>query len=823
MLTRVQDTHLYMWLKDKESEFLSKLDDVIKYAEDMLPQINNVFATYTIHGIQHSINVMEYMYSLIEDLDKLSELEVVMLIYSALLHDIGMAANQDEIKEIKADHMVLGDRKYSKVLDKYQNEMTALQECIRPVHGERAKAYIKNQMNENLFLIPGSTAISFKTELALICMSHNEDFEWIKKNLSTDEKKGSFDLNAQYISVLLRISDYLDIDDQRAPLYLYNYLTPKDFSDLEWRQHFVIENYDKIVKNSKTGELEILFQGTSRDPSVHRKLLKYFDSINGELKNAVSLCEGFIDDKYLLPLKTNVVNKIQTEGFSISDLRLSLDYNAVTNLLMGEHIYGDKKYGLRELIQNSIDACKTMEESAKKMDEFRYQSYQPYISVILDKDRKKVMVMDNGSGMSLNILKKYFLNVGVSYYESDDYQLQGRLYSPIGHYGIGFLACFMLSDKVEVKTVYYKEHVMNHISFERNSEYICLSYEDTARHQGTEIILDYDQCLSVFNNNYQYLISFVESNFLDCGIPIKISKIEGGKSTSLKCNVKKVETIIADNICISQYLNNIEAYIDCSYKQMNFAKKLSDINGCESYCYNEEMSLLEKENIPIKNCIKEGKIKLLNLPIITEAGEEDFLKAYDVLNDYDEALNKLGNYKSINIWGDLNEEELILSPLEESTDYIVGEYTLEKFREQFQHASKTPVYANLVEQGIIVGEPDEVLPYNEECTFTGKYIWENTDACYMKNVLLSALRIRIPYLVDGITLKGAVINIFNEKFIPNVSRNNVNISQQEALSYAIGKAIHLWIRDNAKLTLAQKRLLDIFIETKYKDTNYCLK
>ena len=358
---------------------------------------------------------------------------------------------------------------------------------------------------------------------------------------------------------------------------MYNYLTPKDFSDLEWRQHFVIENYDKIVKNSKTGELEILFQGTSRDPSVHRKLLKYFDSINGELKNAVSLCEGFIDDKYLLPLKTNVVNKIQTEGFSISDLRLSLDYNAVTNLLMGEHIYGDKKYGLRELIQNSIDACKTMEESAKKMDEFRYQSYQPYISVILDKDRKKVMVMDNGSGMSLNILKKYFLNVGVSYYESDDYQLQGRLYSPIGHYGIGFLACFMLSDKVEVKTVYYKEHVMNHISFERNSEYICLSYEDTARHQGTEIILDYDQCLSVFNNNPKYLISFIESNFLDCEIPIKISTMEGGESTTLDCNIKKVEAIIADNICISQYLNNIEAYIDCSYKQMNFAKKLSDI------------------------------------------------------------------------------------------------------------------------------------------------------------------------------------------------------------------------------------------------------
>ena len=41
---------------------------------------------------------------------------------------------------------------------------------------------------------------------------------------------------------------------------------------------------------------------------------------------------------------------------------------------MGEHIYGDRKYGLRELIQNSIDACKTMEESATKMEKFRYQN-----------------------------------------------------------------------------------------------------------------------------------------------------------------------------------------------------------------------------------------------------------------------------------------------------------------------------------------------------------------------------------------------------------------------------------------------------------------
>jgi len=823
MIEKVQESHLYMWLKEKDSKFLSKLDEVIEYANTILPHINNVFASYTVHGVRHSINVMEYMYALVVDVNKLSELEVALLIYSALLHDIGMIANADEIKEIKADHTILGERKYSKVLEKYGDEMIALQECIRPVHGKRARDYIEKKMDERLFLIPESTNISFKSELAQICMSHNEDFEWIKKNLHNDEKKGHFELNAQYISVLLRISDYLDIDEQRAPLYLYKYLNPKEFSDLEWKQHFVIENYDKIRRNPKTNELEIFFQGTSKDPSVHRKLLKYFDAINGELKNAVDLCESFVDEKYLLPLKTNVVNQIQSKGFSFSDLRLSLDYNAVTNLLMGEHIYGDRKYGLRELIQNSIDACKTMEESAIKMEKFRYQNYQPYISVILDKDRKKVMVMDNGSGMSIDILKKYFLNVGVSYYASDDYKLQDRQYSPIGHYGIGFLACFMLSDKVEVNTVYYSEQKMNRISFERNSEYICLTYEDTVRQQGTEIILDYDQCLSVFNNSIEQMVTFIENNFLDCGIPIKISTMEKGISTPLKCNIKKIETIITENICLSEYLNGVEAFIDCSYKQINFAKHLSDINGCKSYCYNEENYSLEEENISIKNCVEEGKIIFLNIPIITEDEEGKFLKAYEVLEDYDEALDKIGNYESINIWENEAETEYYDFIINESRDNIVGKYTLGDFRNQFHHGHLTPVILEFIEIGVVTGESNIVLPYNEENTFKGKFSWENTDICYVKNVLLSGLRIKIPYLVDGVILKGAVINVLNQEFVPNVSRNNVSVVQQKKLSYAIGKAIHLWIRDHAELSIEQKALLDVFIDTKYKETNSYLR
>lgn len=825
MIEKVQETHLYLWLSAKKSHFIGQVDEVIRYANDVLPLINNVFSSYTIHGIKHSINVMEYMYALITDIEKLSELEVALLINSALLHDIGMVVNEDEIKEIKADHSILGERKYSKVLEKYEDEKIALQECIRPVHGKRSQEFIQTQMDENLFRIPESTTLYFRDELGLICRSHNEDFGWIEKVLVSEKKMGYFDLNPQYIAVLLRIADYLDIDEQRAPLYLYKYLEPKEYSDLEWKQHFIIENYDKVLINEKIGLKEIVFQGVSHEPSVHRKLLKYFDSINIELRNAIGLCERFIDKKYLLLIKATVVNKIQTKGFSFSDMRLSLDYNTVTNLLMGEHIYGNKKYGIRELIQNSIDACKTMEESALQMDEFRYQKYQPFISVILDKDRGKVMIMDNGSGMSLSILKKYFLNVGVSYYTSDDYLLQGRLYSPIGHYGIGFLACFMLSDTVEVKTVYYEDHKMNRISFEKNSEYISLTYEEEGRQQGTEIILDYDQCLGVFNYKVEYLVSFIEKNFLDSGIPIKLSTMENGESNDIKCVVKDIKTLIPESICLNSYLNGVEAYIECNCKQIKFANQLSDLNGRDSYLYNAEDCTLVKENgMALKDCVKDGKIRLLNIPIITEKDESVFLKAYEVLGNYIEALENLGIYESVNIWGIDDENEFYdFYVIEESSEPIIGEYTLADFREQFGHAFQTPVMPLVDEKNVTVGECDMVLPYNESCIFSGKYPWERTSLCYMKNVLLSELKLKIPYLVDGIIMKSAVVNILNSELVPNVSRNNVNALQQETLSYAIGKAIHMWIYDNVTLTLEQKELLSTFISTKYGETNCCLK
>lgn len=194
--------------------------------------------------------------------------------------------------------------------------------------------------------------------------------------------------------------------------------------------------------------------------------------------------------------------------------------------------------------------------------------------------------------------------------------------------------------------------------------------------------------------------------------------------------------------------------------------------------------------------------------------------------DLTKSLNKITDYEYINIWGDKEAIEAIEETTEESyifidesDDKIIGSYTLEAFRNQFYHGTLTPIEFKIVQKEVVTGESNAVLPYNRDNTFRERYSWIKTDTCYVKNVLLRELKLKIPYLVDGVILKGAVINIFNQEFIPNVSRNNISELQQEELSYAIGKAIHLWIRDHAELSAEQKALLNVFIETIYKETN----
>lgn len=528
----INDSKLYKILVERDSDFLPNIKKVFDYVKDLLPLVTKVFSDYTQHDVDHSIMITNYMFEIIDDVAQMNDLEISMMIYSALLHDIGMVVTDKEIDGIRRDDQNIIECKYSVVLQALKDDKLALQECIRPIHAKRS-AYRIAHMDEDQqswFVLPNSTNNSIAEDIQRICQAHNESFQWLKTELKQDDCRGDYSYNAQYIALLLRLADLLDIDENRTPMYLYQLINPEGIGDLEWRQHFEIKNAQKIYANTTTKQKVIRLYGESKDPKVHRKLLKYIDYVNQELLDSINLSDTFQNKKYAIIFKSNIENLIQTKTFTFSDFRLDLDYNAVTKLLMGEHIYGDKKYGLRELVQNSIDACMLMKEISQSHKDYQYRKYEPYINVIFNRDKKEVMITDNGVGMSLDILKKYFLNVGVSYYSSNEYKYKGYTYNPIGNYGIGFLSCFMLSSIVNIESKRYDDQKLNKIELERNSEYICLTQEQSTRMQGTDIILDLDQFTEVFPD-VQKTKKFLEFNFVDCSIPIKILNYENGNTS----------------------------------------------------------------------------------------------------------------------------------------------------------------------------------------------------------------------------------------------------------------------------------------------------
>lgn len=439
--------------------------------------------------------------------------------------------------------------------------------------------------------------------------------------------------------------------------------------------------------------------------------------------------------------------------------------------------------------------------------------------MIFNRDKKEVMITDNGVGMSLDILKKYFLNVGVSYYSSNEYKYKGYAYNPIGNYGIGFLSCFMLSSDVNIESKRYDDQKLNKIELERNSEYICLTQEQSTRMQGTNIILDLDQFIEVFPD-VQKTKKFLELNFVDCYIPIKILNYENGNTSETACELIGLKDNSDSIARLDKYLNNVEGYIELNCRTIGCVESLQDFEGDTSYVYLNDKEILVEESeakVDINDFIHDRQVSYLKVPIISSDVSDRFNNYLDVLDDFDEAINKLNDVEYIEIFC-TNENELTEDTFNNSGEQIIGEYDFDDFCRDYGHSSDAPTRTQKIKCFAINNNISKVLLYEKSKGF-GKYSWERTDKIFIKNVFIPDFSISIPCIINGISLKSALFNIKNKAIVPNVSRNNVQKNDAERFSYAIGKAIHLWVLENVKLDPSEKNLLNKFINICYPDSN----
>ena len=123
-------------------------------------------------------------------------------------------------------------------------------------------------------------------------------------------------------------------------------------------------------------------------------------------------------------------------------------------------LYSDKDIFIRELISNGCDAVSKLKSLIGIGEAKIEDSPDFFVKVIFNKTNKTLKFIDNGIGMTEDEVKKYINQVAFSGAEDFIAKYKDKMDEKdqiIGHFGLGFYSAFMVSDKVQIDTLSYKE------------------------------------------------------------------------------------------------------------------------------------------------------------------------------------------------------------------------------------------------------------------------------------------------------------------------------------------------------------------------------
>uniref|UniRef100_UPI00404AAD07 molecular chaperone HtpG n=1 Tax=Flavobacterium sp. TaxID=239 RepID=UPI00404AAD07 len=156
--------------------------------------------------------------------------------------------------------------------------------------------------------------------------------------------------------------------------------------------------------------------------------------------------------------------------------------------LIKKFLYNDHEIFLRELISNATDATLKLKHLTS-IGEASVEYGNPKIEIKIDKEGKKINIIDQGLGMSAEEVEKYINQIAFSGAEEflEKYKDSAKDSGVIGHFGLGFYSAFMVASKVELITKSYKDEPAAHWTCDGSPEFTLVPHDKTER--GTEIIL----------------------------------------------------------------------------------------------------------------------------------------------------------------------------------------------------------------------------------------------------------------------------------------------------------------------------------------------
>lgn len=153
-------------------------------------------------------------------------------------------------------------------------------------------------------------------------------------------------------------------------------------------------------------------------------------------------------------------------------------------------LYSDHEIFLREMISNAVDATQKL-KALSSIGEFKGETGVLDVRVSIDKEAGTLTISDRGIGMTADDIDKYINQIAFSGAEEFLKKYKDSAATIIGHFGLGFYSAFMVSKKVAIVSLSYKEGAKAvRWECDGSPEYTLVDADKAKR--GTDIVLYID-------------------------------------------------------------------------------------------------------------------------------------------------------------------------------------------------------------------------------------------------------------------------------------------------------------------------------------------
>lgn len=482
------------------------------------------FPEYTDHGISHLEQVLATASSLIRDeaWKDVTPEDAAVLILSVLLHDCAMHLSESAFVALLSDpwrdrslaHM--DEPSWSVLWEEFLGEASrfdgrklkslfgvseptrrppldplTMEMRDRLLIGEFLRRHHPRLAHEiAAFGVPGpnSAPLSLQgfdeiasqhiAELAgLVARSHGTHIRAllpvIEKRFGQAGQRECCGVHPAFLMAVLRIADYVQVHAERAPAQLLRIKRLHSPVSLrEWKAHHAIRDIRQSIDDPEA----IYIEARPNDVATFFRVQEWNIGIQRELDESWAvLGEVYGRVKELVSLGL-VIRRVRSNLEDVKSLDGEIDYLPVRasfraadadllKLLIGP-LYGDSPgIGMRELIQNAIDAVRELGQLLADRSqttanvELTQQDADVVCSIDKDADGQHwVTVSDRGIGMTADVVVNYFLNAGASFRRSDDWRKSFETADGkskvlrAGRFGVGALAAFLLGSEIHVTT-----------------------------------------------------------------------------------------------------------------------------------------------------------------------------------------------------------------------------------------------------------------------------------------------------------------------------------------------------------------------------------